>query len=150
MKSPIKISVELSENGIHSQLLYLLKGRFEKFYQSNKEVIDDYFYMKSKLEELEYRLNLDYKLSILNSKSSGQVINAKVKFPYIANEGNKPNYPYINVHIGKLSNFKGGLNDPEVEIIALRKIKEYIDSKYPLVILDSENQPIRFYFSKHK
>lgn len=150
MKSPIKISVELSENGIHSEILNLLKGRFEKFYQSNKEVIDDYFYMKSKLEELEYRLNLDYKLNILNSKTSGQVINAKVKFPYTTNEGNKPNYPYINVHIGNLSNFKDGLNDPEVKIIALRKIKKYIDSKHPLVILDSDNQLIKFYFSKNK
>lgn len=150
MKSPIKIPVELSEDSIHSELLNLLRGRLKRFYESNKDVIDDYLYMKSKLEELEYRLNIHYKLNILNSKSSGQVINAKVKFPYISREGEKSKYPYLNVHIGKLSDFKGGLKDPEVKIAALKKIKEYIDSKYPFTVLNTENQTITFFFSGGK
>ena len=150
MKSPIKIPIELSEDSIHSELLNLLKGRFERFYESNKDVIDDFLYMKSKLEELEYRLNFHYKLNILNSKSSGQVINAKVKFPFISKEGGKSKYPYLNVHIGKLSEFKGGLNDPEVKLTAVKKIKEYIDSKHPFTVLNAENQLLTFYFSMKK
>ncbi len=150
MKSPIKIPIALSEDSIHSELLNLLKGRLERFYVSNKDVIDDYLYMKSKLEELEYRLNFHYKLNILNSKSSGQVINAKVKFPFISKGGGKSKYPYLNVHIGKLSEFKGGLNDPEVKLTAVKKIKEYIDSKYPFTVLNAENQLLTFYFSMKK
>lgn len=146
MKSPITIPLELSENSIHSELLRLLNGRLKRFYESNKDVIDDYLYMKSKLEELDYRMNLHFKLNILNSKTSGQVINAKVKFPYITKEGGKSKYPYINVHIGKLSDFKGGLNDPEVKITALKKIKEYIDSKFPFTILNADNQLLTFFF----
>ena len=146
MKSPITIPLELSENSIHSELLRLLNGRLKRFYESNKDVIDDYLYMKSKLEELDYRMNLHFKLNILNSKTSGQVINAKVKFPYITKEGGKSKYPYINVHIGKLSDFKGGLNDPEVKITALKKIKEYIDSKFPYTILNADNQLLTFFF----
>ena len=149
MKSPIKIPVELSEGNIHSELLNLFKGRLNRFYESNKDVIDDYLYMQSKLEELEYRLNLNYKLNILNSKTSGQVINAKVKFPYISRETGKLKYPYLNVHIGKLSDFKGGINDPEVKISALKKIKEYIDSKYPFTVLSAENQTLTFYYRKN-
>jgi hypothetical protein len=146
MKSPITIPLELSENSIHSELLRLLNGRLKRFYESNKDVIDDYLYMKSKLEELDYRMNLHFKLNILNSKTSGQVINAKVKFPYITKGGGKSKYPYLNVHIGKLSDFKGGLNDPEVKITALKKIKEYIDSKFPYTILNADNQLLTFFF----
>ena len=80
-------------------------------------------------------------------ETSGQVINAKVKFPYSTKEGAASKYPYLNVHIGKLSDFKDGINDPEVKIIALRKIKEHIDSKYPFTVLDVDNQLIRFYSS---
>jgi hypothetical protein len=150
MKSPIKIELEHSESDIYSELLNLLKVRLNVFYESNKNVIDDYLYMKSKLEELEYRLNFHYKLNILNSKTSGQVINAKVKFPYISNEDGKSKYPYLNVHIGKLSDFKGGVNDPEVKIKAAKKIKEYIDAKHPFTILSIDNQVITLYFKKIK
>jgi hypothetical protein len=150
MKSPIKIELEHSESGIYSELLNLLKGRLNRFYESNKDVIDDYLYMKNKLEELDYRLNFHYKLNILNSKTSGQVINAKVKFPYISKEVEKSKYPYLNVHIGKLSDFKGGLNDPEVKIVATKKIKEYIDSKHPFSIVNAENQLMTLYFNKVK
>jgi len=46
MKSPIKIPQDLS-NKIHSQLYELLEGRFNKFYKENKDLIDDYQYIKS-------------------------------------------------------------------------------------------------------
>ena len=150
MKSPIKIPIELSETNIHSELLNLFKARFEKFYQTNIEVIDGYLYMKSKLEELEYRLHLHFKLNVLNSKTSGQIVNAKVKFPYIPNQEGKSKYPYLNVHIGKLSDFKGGLNDPEIKNIAVNKINEYIDFKYPFTILNSDNRLVTLYFSSSK
>ena len=150
MKSPIKIEIEHSESSIHSEFLNLLKVRLERFYKSNKDIIDDYLYMKSKLEELEYRFNFHYKLNILNSKTSGQVINAKVKFPYISKEVGKSKYPYLNVHIGKLSDFKGGLNDPELKNTVTKKIKEYIDVKHPFSVLNADNQLITFYLHRVK
>lgn len=145
MKSPIIIPQDLN-NTIHSELHLLLEVRLNRFYKENKNIIEDYQYMKAKLEELECRLNLEFKLYILNSKTSGQIVNAKVKFPFTGENGAKSKYPYLNVHIGKLSDFKGGLNDPEIKKIALEKIKKYIDFKHPLVIQNTDNQSITFFF----
>ena len=146
MKSPFKIDNQFNNTSIHSQLLLLLKGRLQKYYNENKEVIDDYLYMKSKLEELEYRLDFQYKTTISNSKTSGKVINAKVKLPFARNENTKSKYPFFNVHVGKLIDYKLGLKDPQVKIDAEQKIKEFIDRKYPFSILNAENQQLEFHF----
>jgi hypothetical protein len=146
MKSPIKISADLNNTSIHTSLLELLKGRLDVFYEKNKELIDDYLYMKSKLEELEYRLDFQYKLTISNSKSSGKVINAKLKLPFSKNENNKSKYPYFNIHVGKLSEYKQGLRDPQVRVDAENKLKSFIDKKYPFSILNTDYQLVEFHY----
>jgi hypothetical protein len=143
MKSPIKIPDD-SNNSIHSQLYALLEGRLNKFYKENKDLIDDYLYIKSKLEELEYRLNPQYRLTISNSKNSGKVINASLKLPFIQKENSKSKYPFFNIHIGKLADYKLGLDDPQLKSDALNKVKIYIDNKFPFSILNIDNQLIKY------
>jgi len=143
MKSPIKIPQDLSIK-IHSQLYALLEGRLNKIYKENKDLIDDYQYMKSKLEELEYRLNPQYRLTISNSKNSGKVINAKLKLPFIQKENSKSKYPFFNIHIGKLVDYKLGLDDPQLKSDALNKVKTYIDNKFPFSIINIDNQLVKY------
>ena len=145
MKSPIKIP-QKEDDRIHSQLYALLEGRLNKFYKENKDLIDDYHYIKSKLEELEYRLNPQYRLTISNSKNSGKVINAKLKLPFIQKENSKSKYPFYNVHIGKLADYKKGLEDPELKIEAEKRIKKYIQNKFPFSILSIDNQIVEYYY----
>jgi len=145
MKSPIKIP-QNEDLKIHSQLYALLEGRLNKFYQENKDLIEDYNYIKSKLEELEYRLNPKYRLTITNNKNSGKVINAKLKLPFIQKENSKSKYPFFNIHIGKLADYKQGLEDPQLRIDADKKIKNYIDSKFPFSILSIDNQLVEYHY----
>ena len=42
-------------------------------------------------------------------------------------------YIHLRVHIGSVSKFKGGINDPEVKRIALQKMREKIQSILPPV-----------------
>jgi hypothetical protein len=128
MKSPIKIPND-SNNKIHSQLYALLEGRLSKFYNENKDLLDDYQYIKSKLEELEYRLNPQYSLTISNNKNSGKVVNAKLNLPFMKKENSKSKYPFFNIHIGKLADYKEGLEDPQLRSDALKKVKLFIDTK---------------------
>ena len=146
MKSPFKIPTKLIEISINSQHLEFLQAMFRTFHKENKELIDDYLYMKAKLSELESILNLNYKLTISNSKTSGKVINAQVKLPFARNENTKSKYPFFNVHVGKLIDYKLGLKDPQVKIDAEQKIKEFIDRKYPFSILNADNQQLEFHF----
>jgi hypothetical protein len=139
MKSPFKIPDSIP---IHEQLLEYLQGRFNRYYETNKDIIDDYLYVKSKLEELGYRVHLQYKLTVSNSNHSGKVINAKLKLPFVTNDNAKSKYPYFNVYIGKLADYKLGLNDPLVKIDAEKKLKEFIDLKYPFNILNFDYQQI--------
>jgi len=143
MKSPIKIP-QKEDLKIHSQLYALLEGRLNKFYKENKDLIEDYQYIKSKLEELEYRLNPQYRLTISNSKNSGKVINAKLKLPFIQKENSKSKYPFFNIHIGKLVDYKLGLDDPQLKSDALNKVKTYIDNKFPFSIINIDNQLVKY------
>ena len=146
MKSPFKISQRLNESRLHNEIKNYLELKFDKYYKENKDTIDNYLYFKSKLEEMENRLNFDYKLTISNSRTSGQIVNAKVKLPFAYNKDNKSKYPFFNIHVGKLSNYKEGLEDLQLKKNAEDKIKEYIDKKYPFSILNSDNQYINFHY----
>lgn len=146
MKSPFKIPQQLNETQLHTELKTFLEKKFEKFYKENKDTIDDYLYFKSKLEEIVNRLHFDYKLTISNSKTSGKIINAKVKLPFVEIKNKKSKYPFFNLHIGKVSNYKNGLKDSQLLIDTEKKIKEYIDKKYPFSILNSDSQYINFHY----
>ena len=145
MKSPIKIppSGALS---IQTQLYEYLEAKLNSYYKQNKDLIEDYQYIKSKLEELEYRLNPQYRLTISNSKNSGKVINAKLKLPFIQKENSKSKYPFYNIHIGKLADYKKGLEDPELKIEAEKRVKKYIQNKFPFSILSIDNQIVEYYY----
>ena len=145
MKSPIKIppSGALS---IQTQLYEFLEAKLNLYYKQNKDLIEDYQYIKSKLEELEYRLNPQYRLTISNSKNSGKVINAKLKLPFIQKENSKSKYPFYNIHIGKLADYKKGLEDPELKIEAEKRIKKYIQNKFPFSILSIDNHIVEYYY----
>jgi len=146
MKSPFNIEQGINTISLQNELLEFLKVRLERFHKENKDIIDDYLYMKSKVSELESILNLNYKLTISNSKTSGKVINAQVKLPFARNENTKSKYPFFNLHVGKLIDYKQGLKDPQVKIDAEQKIKEFIDRKYPFSILNADNQQLEFHF----
>jgi hypothetical protein len=139
MKFPFKIPND-SDSSIHSQLYALFEGGLNKFYNKNKDLIDDYLYIKSKLEELEYRLNPQYRITISNNKNAGKIVNASLKLPFLQKENSKSKYPFFNIHIGKLANYKQGLKDPQLKIDAEKKIKKYIDDKFPFSVLDIDNQ----------
>ena len=143
MKSPIEIP-QYEDLKIHSQLYALLEVRLNKFYNENKDRIDDYLYIKSKLEELEYRLNPQYRLTISNNKRVGKIINASLKLPFIQKENSKSKYPFFNIHIGKLADYKQGLKDPQLKIDAEKKIKKYIDNKFPFSVLSIDNQLVEY------
>lgn len=144
MKCPFNISNDLNNSSQNNQLLIFLMNRLEKFYNENKELIDDYQYMKLKLDELSYRKNLQYRFTISNSKSSGKVINAKLKYPFVKKENSKSKYPFFNIHVGKLSDYKKGLDDPQLKIDAKFKIEKYIDNKFPFTIQIDDNQVVKF------
>jgi len=145
MKSPIKIPPSRALS-IQTQLYEYLEAKLNLYYKQNKDLIEDYQYIKSKLEELEYRLNPQYRLTISNSKNSGKVINAKLKLPFIQKENSKSKYPFYNIHIGKLADYKKGLEDPELKIEAEKRVKKYIQNKFPFSILSIDNQIVEYYY----
>ena len=69
MKSPIKIPPSRALS-IQTQLYEFLEAKLNLYYKQNKDLIEDYQYIKSKLEELEYRLNPQYRLTITNNKNN--------------------------------------------------------------------------------
>ena len=145
MKSPFKISQRLNESRLHNEIKNFLELKFDKYYKENKDTIDNYLYFKSKLEEMENRLNLKHKLTVYNLGNSEQIVYVKVKLPFAFNKDDKSKYPFFNIYIGKLSNYKEGLEDLQLKKDVEEKIKEYVNSKYPFSIINSNNETITFY-----
>lgn len=131
-------------SGVSETTVDILKNFLEAHYHKCKEDVDFYMYLKGKIEELETRLdsNLHFKLTLLNSKYSGKIINARIKLPFATGHNKKSKYNFFNIHVGKLSNYKLGLEDPQVKVDALRKIKEFIDEKYPFRLEIIDNQDV--------
>jgi hypothetical protein len=146
MESRFKLPSEIIDMSINSQLLAYIEMRFNRFYELNKDVIEEYFYLKEKLVELDARLNLKYTLTITNSITSGKLVNAKLKLPFAKNPNSKSKYPYFNIHVGKLTNYKRGLKDPQLKLDAEKKLREYIDKKYPFTIQTADNQQFVFLY----
>ncbi len=140
MDNQFKLPSEIINISINSQLLAYIEMRFNRFYELNKDVIEEYLYLKQKLVELDARLNLKYTLTITNSITSGKLVNAKLKLPFAKNPNSKSKYPYFNIHIGKLTNYKKGLKDPQLKLDAEKKLMDYIDKKYPFTIKMADNQ----------
>ena len=110
---------------------------------NNRKVIEDYLYLTNKLEEINYRLNPKYTLSVVNQTDNDKgYILAKVKWPYLF-KGRIKTPPYISIHLGSIKKYPKGLQDPELLSIIPTKIQSYINEVAP-VELKKDNGEIFF------
>ena len=80
-RSDLKILIEQVQ--IHFNLF--ISSTNEITISSNKEFIEFYEYWKAKIEEILYRCNVTYTLSIVKNRESSPTILAKVKWHYKLN-----------------------------------------------------------------
>lgn len=126
-------------------LVGLVENDIEKLMtnEESRKSIEDFLYLTNKLEELKYRLNPSYSLSIANSKNEEKTyILAKVKWPYLF-KGKPKSPPYINVHIGTLKRYPLGLKDPNLIYEAPSIIQSYLRKISPIEF-KKENGEIYF------
>jgi hypothetical protein len=116
-----------------NSLIGLIQSDFNSFVSSEtevtipstKEFIKFYDYWKSKIEELIYRDNITYTLSVVKNRESSPTILAKVKWHYKLN-GKVPKSKYTSVHICSVSKYF--------------KDRESVDLKNTSLIYDAENK----------
>lgn len=92
---------------------------------STKELIDFYEYWKFKLQELKYRENVTYTLSVVKNRESSPTILAKVKWQYNLN-GRLTKSKYTSVHICSVTKYF--------------KDKESVDLKNTTLVYEAENK----------
>ena len=116
-------------------IIPLVEVALNNFYEKNKDIIETYNFWKEKIEELQYRLNYTYKLSVVKNRDADKSILARVKWQYkYKGEYRKP--AYIGVYIGSLKDYPKGLDDIKINEVAKLKIEEYFASKIPLLFKD--------------
>ena len=71
-----------STSVIEHVLIPVLESKFNKFTNDNEAVINSYLYWKDKIEEIKYRINPPFTLSIIKNRQSNPSIVAKVKWIY--------------------------------------------------------------------
>jgi len=112
----------------------LMKEELNKLMEekNNRKVIEDYLYLTNKLVEMDYRLNPNYTLSVVNQTDidKGYIL-AKVKWPYLF-KGRIKYPPYISIHLGSLKKYPKGIGDTELLNEVQRKIQTYIDEVAPV------------------
>lgn len=106
----------------------------------HKEIIDTYLGYRDIINTLNKRLDLHYTLSVSSDRGYGEFVVAKVKWEQ---EGVKKKYPYYNVQIGYLKNFKKGLKDPQLILEADIKVKEFINKKFPIEIKNIDGEILK-------
>ena len=107
---------------------------------SNKEFIEFYEFWKSKIEELKYRDNFTYTLSVVKNRESSPTILAKVKWPYKLN-GRHTKSKYTSVHICSVSKYfkdRESVNLKNTTLIydAENKIWEYLNRVSPIELMN--------------
>ncbi len=110
---------------IQSDFNSFISSEIEVTIPSTKEFIKFYDYWKSKTEELIYRDNITYTLSVVKNRESSPTILAKVKWHYKLN-GKVPKSKYTSVHI--------------CSVYKYFKDRESVDLKNPTLIYDAENK----------
>lgn len=124
-----------SSKGSIQVYLPVYESSFNKFCIQNKQAIDTYNFWKEKLEELKYRLDYSYKLTVVKNRDAKGSILARVKWQYkYKGEYRKP--AYIGVYIGSLNDFPKGLKETNINEVAKSKIDEYFATKIPLIFQD--------------
>ena len=114
-------------------LLDLVQIDFNLFITSDDEIknatnikfIEFYEFWKEKIEEISYRINFKYTLSLVKNRESSPTILAKVKWQYKLN-GKYTKSKYTSVHICSVSKFF--------------KDRENVDLKNNTLINDAENK----------
>ena len=134
-RSELNLLISLIENDYHQ----FISSDSEVTITSNKEFIEFYEYWKSKVEELKYRDNVIYTLSIVKNRESSPTILAKVKWHYKLN-GRLTKSKYTSVHICSVSKYfkdkeSADLKDPTLIIDAENKIWEYLNRVSPIELM---------------
>jgi len=119
-----------SVSKIESFLLPALETSFNKFVDSNLDVIQTYLYWKDKLEEIQYRTKPHFTLSVAKNRETSSIV-AKVKWKYKF-KGKFKKSPYLSVYVGSLKQYPKGLKDANLFYDAPRKVQEYINRECPL------------------
>jgi len=117
----------------------LIKLDFQQLVSSNQDFIDLYEFYKAKIDEILYRGNVTYTLSIVKNRESSPTILAKVKWQYKLN-GRLTKSKYTSVHICSVSKYfkdkeSADLKDPTLIIDAENKIWEYLNRVSPLELM---------------
>jgi hypothetical protein len=117
----------------------LIKLDFQQLVSSNQDFVDLYEFYKAKIDEILYRSNVTYTLSIVKNRESSPTILAKVKWQYKLN-GRFTKSKYTSVHICSVSKYfkdkeSADLKDPTLIIDAENKIWEYLNRVSPLELM---------------
>ena len=120
-RSELNLLISIIQNDYN----HFISSDIEVTIPSTKELIVFYEYWKSKLEELKYRENFTYTLSVVKNRESSPTILAKVKWPYKLN-GRVTKSKYTSVHICSVSKYF--------------KDKESVDLKNTTLIYDAESK----------
>jgi hypothetical protein len=124
-----------TKSEIKSMLLPMSIKSFNDFCNNNKQIIDTYNFWKEKIEELKYRIDFTYKLSVVKNRDADKSILARVKWQHkYKGEYKKP--AYIGVYIGSLKDFPKGLSENNIDEVAKLKIEEYFKNKIPIILQD--------------
>ena len=134
-RSELNLLISLIENDYHQ----FISSDSEVTITSNKEFIEFYEFWKSKIEELKYRENVTYTLSVVKNRESSPTILAKVKWQYKLN-GRFTKSKYTSVHICSVSKYfkdkeSADLKDPTLIIDAENKIWEYLNRVSPIELM---------------
>ena len=117
----------------------LIKLDFQQLVSSNQDFVDLYEFYKAKIDEILYRSNVTYTLSIVKNRESSPTILAKVKWQYKLN-GRLTKSKYTSVHICSVSKYfkdkeSADLKDPTLITDAENKIWEYLNRVSPLELM---------------
>jgi hypothetical protein len=139
----IKRLIELATpSSLEVHILPFIQSFMDSHYNNakHKEIIDTYLSYRDMINTLNKRLDLHYTLSVSSDRGYGEFVVAKVKWEQ---EGVKKKYPYYNVQIGYLKNFKKGLKDPQLILEADIKVKEFINKKFPIEIMNIDGEILK-------
>lgn len=120
-----------STSVIEHVLIPVLESKFNKFTNDNEAVINSYLYWKDKIEEIKYRINPPFTLSIIKNRQSNPSIVAKVKWIY-KYKGEYKKTPYISVYIGSIEQYPKGLTDSKLFYDVPKKIQDYLNKVCPI------------------
>jgi hypothetical protein len=134
-RSEYKLLLEL----VQMDFNLFISSNDEIINSSNREFIEFYEFWKQKIDEISYRINFKYTLSIVKNRESSPTILAKVKWQYKLN-GKFTKSKYTSVHICSVSKYFKDRESVDLKDITLindaeNKIWEYLYRVSPLELM---------------